>query len=62
MRTCLKKTLQELNAQDNEEALLKLSMDMIIQANILSIYAKKILHTLNEEDKNQNKKIINMNR
>ncbi len=52
----LEKALKELDEQDGKEALLKLSMDMIVEANILSIYAKKILHALNEETKTKTKK------
>ena len=52
----LEKALQEIDTQNTEDALLKLSMDMIIKANILSIYAKKILHTLNEDTKTKAKK------
>lgn len=52
----LEKALREIETDEDKEALLKLSVQMIVEANILSIYAKKILHTLNEEKKTKTKK------
>ena len=52
----LEKSLREIETDEDKEALLKLSMEMIVQANMLSIYAKKILHALNEDAKAKTKK------
>ena len=52
----LEKSLCEIETDEDKEALLKRSMEMIVKANILSIYAKKILHALNEETKTKTKK------
>ncbi len=45
----------EDSADDDKEQLKKLSMELVIEANILSSFAKKILHTIDDKPKNQKK-------
>jgi len=47
---------EELSRAEEDETdleLLKMAMEMIIEANMLSVYAKKILHTLKEPEKSK---------
>lgn len=49
-------SLLEIENSDNDkEQLKKLSMELVIEANILSSFAKKILHTIDDKPKNQKK-------
>lgn len=49
-------SLHETEHSGNDKELLRqLSMELVIEANILSSFAKKILHTIEEKPKNQKK-------